>query len=190
MCGRYFIESDALEYDGYLDWEDASGIVKTGDVGPGDSAVAIVTRESGIVPEVMRWGFDGQSGRTIINARLETLAEKPMFKGLERRQRCAVPASFYYEWRRADGQKYAVEVRDVKRFFLAGLYRMGERGAEFVVVTQPPVGEVKRIHNRMPLILPDLNAAEAWMRGSDARFAMDTAVRVRAEGNEQLSMSF
>lgn len=190
MCGRYFIEADALDFDGYLDWEEVAGSISTGDVCPGDSAVALITRDSRTVPEVMRWGFDGQSGRTIINARLETLAEKPMFRGLERRQRCAMPASFYYEWRRADGQKYAVEVKDAKRFFLAGLYCMGEHGAEFVVVTQPPVGEIKRIHDRMPLILPDLNAAEAWMRGSNDRFAMDAAVRVRAEGSEQLSMSF
>ncbi|MDO4866561.1 MAG: SOS response-associated peptidase family protein [Clostridia bacterium] len=190
MCGRYFIESDALDFDGYLDWEDACESVATGDVSPGDHALAIIEQDSRAVPRVMRWGFGGQSGKAIINARLETLGEKPMFKGLEKRQRCALPASLYYEWRRADGQKYAVGIKDSSLFFLAGLYRIGERGSEFVVVTQPPVSQIRRIHDRMPLILPDMTAAEAWLRGDDARFEQNEAVSVRAEGSEQLSMIF
>lgn len=190
MCGRYFIESDALDFDGYLDWEDAGEGFTTGDVNPGDNALALVEQDSQAVPRVMRWGFGGQSGKTIINARVETIGEKPMFKGLEKRQRCVLPASRYYEWRRADGQKYDVGMKEGGLFYLAGLYRIGERGNEFVVVTQPPVEQIQRIHDRMPLILPDRAAAEAWLRGSDARFTRNEAVTVRAEGSEQLTMSF
>lgn len=187
MCGRYFIADEALE--GYdieaLNRATANGV---SDFQPGMEAPVIVADCEGV--ERMHWGFSREQGGLVINARVETMEEKPMFRGLVDGQRCAVPASGYYEWRRADKQKYAVDMRDSGRIWLAGLYRVGSRGKEFVVVTQPPLQAIQPIHNRMPLILPDKAAVDRWLRGDIPLFEDNGALRIAAEGPEQLQMTF
>lgn len=125
----------------------------------------------------MKWGFprlqDGRPAGEVINARSETAASIPMFKGSMARRRCLVPASGFYEWEnKPDGSKqpwYLVPA-DAPLFFLAGLWQDGEAGPEFVVLTYPtPEGFEPAIHHRMPGVVTAELGAE-WLgaaRGHD-----------------------
>lgn len=191
MCGRYFMDADDVrEYAADIDSlnRDPSGGV---DICPGMEAPALVSEGGETAIRAMRWGFEKPtSSGLVINARVETIAEKPMFRALAQDQRCAMPASRYYEWRASDRQKYEISLSDSRRFWLAGLWRVGMGGAQFVVLTQPPVDAIVPVHNRMPLLLPDADAMKRWLAGETRLFANSAALHVAAEGPEQLAMRF
>ena len=187
MCGRYFIADEAIRgFD--IDALNRTSVAGGAEITPGMEAPVLLSEAERAQP--MRWGFSRERGGLVINARVETLHEKPLFRGIADSQRCAMPASRYYEWRRADRQKFAVNLRDVGLFYLAGLYRMGEAGREFVVLTQPPVKAIQPVHNRMPLLLPDADALGRWLAGETPLYAESAALRVAAQGPEQLMMRF
>lgn len=193
MCGRYYLETHLPPEDtpeSLAALEAAIPSRMRGDVRPGDEAPAVVREEEALSVQTMRWGFTGAGGGLVINARVESLREKPMFRGLVDRQRCALPAAGYYEWRDGDGQKYRIALAGRGLFCLAGLYRLGLDGREFVVVTQRPVGGIIPIHNRMPLILDTDAAIHDWLGGELPLYGNGRRLRIEAEGPEQLQMTF
>ena len=106
----------------------------------------------------------------IINARAETAHEKPMFKKHINEGRCVVPANGYYEWKKPnEGQKKKVKhlIKDKhgNLLFMAGLWRDGKNGREFVIITKKPTGEIVDIHNRMPVMLRT-DQIESWLSGA------------------------
>lgn len=189
MCGRYYYSPSDLrrELPG-LAFQSEDDTPR--DMSPGCVATVIVGEENRLVLEEMLWGFDNSKGGLIINARSETVDEKPIFKPLSGGQRCAIPASRYYEWRRSDRQKYDVDLKDGKLFFMAGLYRIGRQGREFVILTQAPVPAIAPVHNRMPLILDSSAALRRWLGGERPVFDANSSLNVRTEGPEQLRMTF
>ncbi len=191
MCGRYFIDMAAL---GALEAKPAESDRANDairEMCPGREAIVLRMKDRAVCRESMTWGFDNQSGRPVINARVETMRQKPLFSALADSQRCAIPASGYYEWRRSDHQRYAVSVKGVNPLYLAGLYRMGERGMEFVVLTQAPIEAIRPFHDRMPVILRDNKALTDWLSGkSEPGAASDSGIEIRATGDEQLRMPF
>ena len=193
MCGRYFYSPSDLrrELPGLLLQAEREVLSGDGarDICPGSDAPVIVGDNGGYALEDMRWGFE-VAGGMVINARSETIGEKPMFKPLSAGQRCAIPASGYYEWRRRDRQKYTVTLREKPLFFMAGLYRIGVKGREFVILTQPPVSAITPIHNRMPLLLDSREALRSWLGGAMPQFGASEALSIATEGPEQLQMAF
>ena len=187
MCGRYFIDYDSiLEYN----VDTAQTAATDGiDICPGMAAPVLTAASATPVKGLMRWGFEKEDGGLVINARVETIGQKAMFRGLIDSQRCAMPAAHYYEWRRSDRQKFNIELEGLSRFWLAGLFRLGSNGPEFVVLTQPPVSAIQAIHNRMPLILPEAGDVARWLGGETRLFSDSGAIRLHADGPEQLSMS-
>ena len=185
MCGRYFISDDAIEA---FDIDALNRVDGGAEICPGMEAPVVLSPDSSATH--MRWGFEREQGGLVINARAETMAEKPMFRKLTTAQRCAMPASRYFEWRRSDRQKYAIGLADVGLFWLAGLWRVGDSKNEFVVLTQPPVAAVEPIHSRMPLLLPNRQALVRWFGGEAPLFADSRAIRLAAQGPEQLQMIF
>ena len=183
MCGRYFIDEDGLREYGFETAETGGA-----DICPGVQAPALVMGSGDIDVKRMRWGFERPGGGLVINARAETMGERPMFRALSERQHCALPASRYYEWRRSDRQPFDISLEGASRFWLAGLYRLGAEGLQFVVLTQPPVRAILPVHSRMPLILADPGALRRWLDGETRLF--DGTVRVQAHGPEQLAMPF
>lgn len=102
-------------------------------------------------------GVEGEKG--VINARAESVAEKPMFRAAFRRQRCLVPASGYYEWQAAAGRKQPFYIRpaDAPLFGFAGIYTLhpgakGEAGT-VAILTTGAGASTRAIHDRMPVIL-------------------------------------
>jgi len=113
----------------------------------------------GLVPS---WAKDASVGNRLLNARVESLTEKPAFRSAARSRRCLVPADGWYEWaKKLDSpgkQPYYVTPRDGSGLAFAGLWEVWGRGEERLytctVVTAPAVGALEEIHQRMPLVLP------------------------------------
>lgn len=112
----------------------------------------------GLVPN---WVKDPRDFPLIINARAETMAEKPAFRDALKHQRCVVPASGYYEWRTdAQGRKrpHYITMRDGKPMIMAGLYAtwIGPEGEEIdslALLTVPANSDLAHIHHRMPALI-------------------------------------
>ena len=113
----------------------------------------------GLVPS---WAKDASIGNRLLNARVESLTEKPAFRRAARSRRCLVPADGWYEWaKKLDGpgkQPYYVSPEDGSGLAFAGLWEVWGRGEDRLytctVVTAPAVGALTEVHPRMPLVLP------------------------------------
>ncbi len=99
-----------------------------------------------------------------INAKSETVATSPMFRGAWKSRRCIVPASGFYEWRKVGEGKvpHYIHRADGALISLAGLYEAGEDGDTFTILTCPPNQFMARLHDRMPVILEPESIA-AWL---------------------------
>lgn len=166
MCGRYKIGSDGdgsrfvgLINELNLDLVDEKAVKlsEKSDVNPGMQALVIVTKRSIFRGEQMRWGFEA-GGKLVINARSESMSEKPMFRDSVVAMRCAVPALGYYEWNERR-ERFLFSPPNGGLIMLAGLYRYLPDGkSEFVIVTRSASGEYGKIHGRMPLVLKNWRA--------------------------------
>lgn len=136
-----------------------------GSAAAGQQALHLQQMHFGFRPSFMPQG--------VINARAETIEQKPMFRGALKARRCLVVASGFYEWAKgADGRKmpHHFTLRDARPFVFAGLYRpvgdkdpaFGQIEAEFVIVTTAANACVQPVHGRMPVILSPQNAGH-WL---------------------------
>jgi putative SOS response-associated peptidase YedK len=120
---------------------------------------------------VLPWAADPKAGAPLINARAETLAEKPAFAGAFQKRRCLVPADGYYQWREGDASKqpYLIARRDHAPFAFAALWeRWGPRHDpaaaldSFTIITTAANDFLAPFHHRMPVVLTPENYA-AWL---------------------------
>jgi putative SOS response-associated peptidase YedK len=121
----------------------------------------------GLVPS---WAKEKSIGARMINARSETLGEKPSFRNAFRRRRCLILADGYYEWQRSGAvkQPYFISFGDGQPFGMAGLWERwrdpasGEPLESCCIVTTSPAATVAHVHDRMPVIVPPEAHAE-WL---------------------------
>ncbi|MGE0474519.1 MAG: SOS response-associated peptidase [Nitrospirales bacterium] len=114
----------------------------------------------GLVPS---WAQDPGIGQQMINARAETVPEKPSFRKAFQQQRCLIFADGFYEWKREGKvkQPYYIRMKDHRPFVFAGLWDHWEKGDQApidscTIITTGPNGLMESIYNRMPVILhPD-----------------------------------
>jgi putative SOS response-associated peptidase YedK len=155
-----------------------------------DGRRELVRLRWGLVPS---WAKERSIGQRLVNARAETLAEKPAFRGAFRRRRCLVPADGYYEWRVLPGgkQPYFVQAESGRPFAMAALWEhwtdpaSGEALESVVIVTREAAGIVSEIHTRMPLIVPEAEYALWLDPKADAAAAL--ALLVHADASPALS---
>lgn len=164
MCARYEFLADCPELHAILEAlrrRRPGAAWHPGTVYPSASAPVLLEAAGELVPELLCWGFPWPGRRPVINARAETLLERPMFREPARSRRCAVPASSFFEW---DSQKHQFVLRraDGRPLYLAGVYDRRDGLDCYCVVTRPAQGAAAEIHDRMPLILSQ-EAAEAWV---------------------------
>lgn len=123
--------------------------------------VAVIRQDAPVQATECIWGFEQpRSGAPIINARSETLTERPMFRDLLHANRCLIPADGFYEWK--GRQPYYFQLPEKKLFGFAGLWRDGH----CVIITRAADANMRGIHDRMPVILP----SDRWASWLD-RFA-------------------
>ena len=185
MCGRYVVfteeeNEELIEILSGIDqrYKNEARQVKTGEIFPTDT-VPVITGGPGNSRNLhlFKWGFPNytKSSAVIINARCETLNEKPTFRKLLATGRCLIPASGFYEWKAADGRagkkdKYLIRASASNLMYFAGLYgsfsdRTGILSTRFVIITTGANRQMSSIHNRMPVIL-DKPGAMAWISPS------------------------
>ncbi len=171
MCGRYTLTAPSESLAEML-----PGLEITDENSPRYNIAP--TQEVAVVPnngenrmEYFRWGLipswakDPKIGNRMINARSETLAEKPSFRTAYKRRRCLVLADGYYEWRRERDRggktPYYIRMASEKPFAFAGLWESWRQAGEdtslqsCTIITCPPNERLERIHDRMPVILAE-----------------------------------
>lgn len=166
MCGRYATTRSADDLAKlFVAFDDTDGgLAPDYNLAPTDPAPIVRVSESqaGRVLSVARWGLvpvwadNPRIGARMINARSETVATAkayaPSFKG----KRCLVPADGWFEWATIDGRKIPHFMTAPEGFAFAGLWAAGRFGLSCTIITTAAVGELTRIHDRMPLLLePD-----------------------------------
>lgn len=177
MCGRYsetaYKKELMLRFKCQITEGDFSARYN---IAPMSQAPVVVIHDSrnlksmqwGLVPH---WAKESSIGNKMINARAETLAQKPSFKKSFERRRCLIPADGFYEWQKVDGSKTKVPMRIVLKsrepFAFAGLWDTWQKpdGRElqsFTIITTGPNELMRPIHNRMPVILHE-KAEDTWL---------------------------
>lgn len=166
MCGLYSLTKSPGETRALFQYLDEADFPPRAHVAPGQPIAAVRMENGQRRLALLRWGFipswvkEVKPGKPLINARGETVLEKPSFRNAMRRRRCLVPADGYYEWSGEEGRKtpYYVQRKDKGLFALAGLWEhwMGADGSEIetaVLMTIAPNAELSAIHDRMPVII-------------------------------------
>ncbi|MEB3322650.1 MAG: SOS response-associated peptidase [Synechococcaceae cyanobacterium] len=184
MCGRYSLTSDLDRLLPRLRGPRPAGLrshyAPRPQVRPGEPVLlqrqehgrpGVALALWGLLPA---WSRDPVGRRRPINARSETVAEKPSFRGPWRHRRCLLPADGFYEWqKKADGsrQPWLFRRRDGQPFWLGGLWDrwVGPDGGELetcVILTTEPNELLGRVHDRMPVVIPD-GVEEPWLAPAD-----------------------
>ena len=158
-------------------------VAMTGDIRPTDVAAVIASGKSGNIGVFpMVWGFTNEaSSKPIINCRIETADQKNLWRESWHTRRCAIPASWYYEWgvlpteegynsrqqRDIKKTRFIIQPTGAEITFLAGLYRYEEHNGKqipmFSVITRESLEPVRSIHDRMPLMLKHEDVRD-WVR--------------------------
>ena len=103
---------------------------------------------------IMKWGYTGFHGNTVINARSETCFESSFFAGSFP---CAIPATGYYEWSVNPRRKYEFTIEE-QPFYLGGIFHMENKEPHFVILTEEAGEPQRQIHSRQPLLFTYENA--------------------------------
>ena len=196
MCGRYRLDADQRDMEEIIRAlnrrEEKLGgdkpVKTSGDLYPGDRVPVLCRgRSGGIGAFAMEWGYH-MDGRLLINARLETAAQKPSFRDGMRSRRCLMPMSAYYEWERCGNArvKYRIAPSGEGLRCLAGVYCLEADGARFAVLTMEAAQELSFIHDRMPVLVP-YAAGEAWLLRGELP-PPPTAWTAGPEGDVQLTL--
>lgn len=166
MCGRYSFAPNKKQKKS-LPSGAQEPLVERYNIAPTQQAYVLTAEgmeqmQWGLIPH---WSADGKNGGSRINARSESLAEKPSFSEAFERRRCVVPADSFYEWRKeANGSKTPFRIFDPNGdlLWLAGLWDEWRGLRSFTIITTPPNLEMSELHNRMPALLtPD--KARIWI---------------------------
>lgn len=185
MCGRYayLLPPEAMQ-ELFKLLKEVMLYPPRYNIAPTQPVITIVEREGRRTAELFRWGFvpgwvkDPKEWPLLINARSETMSEKPAFRDALRNCRCVVPATGYYEWRkRPDGERrpFYISARDGETLAFAGLYATwagpnGEEVDTVCIVTTEPNAEVSEVYERMPAILRG-TAVDDWLNTRDVDVA-------------------
>lgn len=177
MCGRFVRSSSAAAIAKFFGVA-ASDIPPSYNIAPTQPVAAIVhSPDVGLQLQSLRWGLipswakDPTIGSKLINARAETVAEKPSFRSAFRQRRCLIPADGFYEWQQVPSsrqkQPYFIGLQDEGLFAFAGLYEQwhspeGEISNTCTIITTTANELVEPIHERMPVILAPENY-DLWL---------------------------
>ncbi len=177
MCGRYTLASiDPAAARARFPLGESVDVRPRYNVAPGDEVLAVTTdREGAPRGELLQWGlvppWAKNAGRRPINARAETVAERPTFRGAFSRFRCLIPADGFYEWRTApDGRREAFHISwsAEELFAFAGIWSVWRPSEDeppirsCAILTTTPNEAVSPLHDRMPVMLPR-QAEEMWL---------------------------
>lgn len=166
MCGRYFFgDRTAYEVEKELGLEPGFVSMGEGDITPAMSPVVLSADKAGsgrgIRSQNMLWGLSGKDKKLIINARAESVLDKPMFSDSILQRRLIVPAAGFYEWDK-DKNKVTFFRKDKTPIYLAGFYQLSDNRDSFVILTTAANESMIPVHDRMPLMI-EKGAVRDWL---------------------------
>ncbi len=181
MCGRFAFYSPAEAAAALFGAQGSVALKPRYNIAPTQNVAAIREDADGQRELVeLRWGLvpfwakDASTGNRMINARAETVAEKPAYRAAYKHRRCLVLADGFYEWQKRDGGKvpHYISLASGEPFALAGLWeRWKDKSKDEVLetttlITMQASDFMAPLHHRMPLVL-ERDAADAWLQGSN-----------------------
>ena len=183
MCGRFTQRKPAKALEEHFGVE-VPETQPNFNVAPTQNVLAIRAEGDGRDAARLKWGLvpswakDISTGARLINARSETVTEKPSFREAFKRRRCIIPADGFYEWQKMGGRKrpYFFRMRDDRPFGLAGLWERWAGGGGEVLdsctILTTEANEVLRpVHDRMPVILHP-EEYSLWLKADERERAM------------------
>lgn len=204
MCSRYSLTSPPEAVRALFQLARLDGFPPRYNIAPSQPIVVVRTdAPSNRMAGLMRWGLipswvkDPARFKMLINARSETVGDKPSFRAAFRHRRCLVPADGYYEWTTTPSgkQPHLIRSRDGSPFAFAGLWEnwLGPDGSEIetaAILTTAANADLSVIHDRMPLILKPADY-DAWLDCSPGSGAhvMDLLQPPRAGGLEIVAVT-
>jgi putative SOS response-associated peptidase YedK len=176
MCGRFALFASGDELAERFRLAEAPALPPRYNVAPTQPVAAVRAAAAGRQLALLRWGLipswasDPSIGNRLLNARAETVADKPSFRAAFRQRRCLLPASGFYEWQKAGAgrkQPYFLRPKGGGLFALAGLWERwqspaGEAVESCTVLTTAANELMRPLHDRMPVLL-DPASEEVWL---------------------------
>lgn len=194
MCGRFSLDVSIDKLiELYKSIKNMEEFTPQDEVFPTNTVPIVINRNVNEI-RMMKWGYMPEfTKKPIINARAESVDIKPLFRNSFYNRRCIVPVTSFFEWENIDGKKIkrriSIEGEDI--FSLAGLYstfrdNSGNEYESFTIITTDANDDMKKIHNRMPVILSkdmenhwlnmnfrDLNTLKSMMRPYKEKIIID-----------------
>jgi putative SOS response-associated peptidase YedK len=177
MCGRYTLKAKPKAVSEHFDVPEAP-LMPRFNIAPTQAVPVVRATPEGRELALLRWRLipswasDPAVGNTMINARAETVAEKPAYRSAFRKRRCLIPADGFFEWGAGPGgrkQPVYFRMKDGSPFAFAGLWESWSKGdgpvESCALITTTPNGLVAPVHDRMPAIL----APDEYARWLDPR---------------------
>ena len=173
MCGRFVntnkIEDLVEQFNIDIDSANELSISKSYNICPTQYSPVIFEDTVQRKIEMMHWGLipswsrDKQFSSNMINARFETIKEKPSFKNLINTNRCIIIASGYFEWVQAESNKQPYYIYNNEKLLpMAGLWTKWKDILSFTIITRNAHEKLRAIHHRMPLVL-DANSIDSYL---------------------------
>ena len=180
MCGRFALKAPPRSIQKHFHLPETVTLSPRYNIAP-SQAIAVVRHlpgKSSRQLDMLRWGLiphwakDMKMGYKMINARAETLAQKPSFRAAFKKRRCLIAADGFYEWKHSGKAKQPIyaHMKNGAVFGIAGLWESWNSPGGIIVesctiVTTSPNRLISKIHDRMPVILPP-EQYETWLQGS------------------------
>lgn len=172
MCGRYAFTAEQADEILQIIQEvqnkcgsDAAKTVRQGEVTPGCRMPVLLASDSGPTPELMVWGFKTPKS-VLINARAETVMQKPTFAESARQRHCVVPSTGFYEWD-GDKRKFIFSMPGEQALYMAAIYDVRNGVPCYCILTTAANNSMREVHDRMPLVL-EREQIMPWLSDSNA----------------------
>jgi putative SOS response-associated peptidase YedK len=176
MCGRYTLAGKPVDLEKQLraNLLHGTSTKPAFNISPGQEILTVTNKQPDAI-QAIRWGLlpywtqPGEKPQIMINARTESLTEKPGFQKYMNQQRCLIPASGFYEWKTVGKlkQPYYISLPNEPVFCFAGIWeesidQSGQIQQSVAIITTQPNALMEDIHNRMPVILREENYS-SWL---------------------------
>jgi putative SOS response-associated peptidase YedK len=174
MCGRFTLHTPPGVLQEHFGVDEVPAMSASYNIAPSQDIAAVRSVGGRRGMTLLRWGLlpswasDAKTGYSMINARAETVADKPAYRAAFRQRRCLIPADGFYEWRQtgAGKQPYHIRMKDGGVFAFAGIWECRERNGAVTescsIIVTAANDTIRPVHDRMPVIVAPRDYA-AWL---------------------------
>ena len=196
MCGRYQLTLSSETLQQFLPGFELSAHQPRYNIAPTQHAPVIRVESGKRVYRQLRFGLipawaPEAPVPPLINARSESVFEKPSFRSAIQHQRCLIPATGFYEWGGRNGQKlpYLAKRDEAELLLFAGIWsrwqKVGERIDSFAILTRSAGEKLSEIHNRVPILLQEKDAT-VWLDDQASKFAIESIMKTADDDHWRL----